>query len=83
MDQVYTMNTETKMVNTEQSREFDSKSIDLLQKKQNEMDNLVRKMQKLEEEQKKKLLEIQSREMKDNLISYRIPEAVGEMDQDC
>ena len=87
-DQVYTMNTkinslEAKMANVEQSREFDSKSIDLLQEKQNKIDSILDKMQKLEADQKEKLLDIQSREMRDNLIFYKIPEQREETTQDC
>ena len=87
-DQVYTMNTkinslEAKMANVEQSREFDSKSIDLLQEKQNKIDSILEKMQKLEADQKEKLLDIQSREMRDNLIFYKIPEQRDETAQDC
>ena len=47
-DQVYTMkkkinSLEAKMANVEQSRVFDSKSIDLLQEKQNKIDNILKK----------------------------------------
>ena len=87
-DQVNTMNTkitglETKMKNIEDSREFDSKSIDLLQAKQKEIDSIMRKMQTLEAEQKVKLLDLQSREMRDNLLFYNFKEERGESDQHC
>ena len=87
-DQVNTMSTkinglETKMKTIEDSREFDSKSIDLLQAKQNQIDSIMLKMQKLETEQKEKLLDLQSREMRDNLMFYNFKEEKGETDQHC
>ena len=87
-DKVNTMDTkinglEARMANIEQSRDYDSKSVDSLQTKQTEIDKLVKEMRKLEEQQQEKLLELQSREMRDNLIFYRIPEEKGETDQDC
>ena len=87
-DQVNTMSTkitglETKMKAIEESRDFDSKSIDLLQAKQKEIDSIMQKMQKLEAEQKEKLLDLQSREMRDNLLFYNFKEERGETDQQC
>ena len=85
-DKVNTMDTkinglEARMANIEQSRDYDSKSVDSLQTKQTKIDELVKEMRKLEEQQKEKLLELQSREMRDNLIFYRILEERGETDQ--
>ena len=57
------------------------KSVDSLQTKQTEIDKLVKEMRKLERQQNKKLLELQSRKMRDNLIFYRILEERGETDQ--
>ena len=71
------------MKTIEDSREFDSKSIDLLQAKQNQIDSIMLKMQKLETEQKEKLLDLQSREMRDNLMFYNFKEEKGETDQHC
>ena len=87
-DQVNTMNTkinglETKMKTIEDSRQFDSKSIDLLQAKQKQIDSIMLKMQKLESEQKEKLLDLQSREMRDNLMFYNFKEEQGETDKKC
>ena len=64
-------------------REFDSKSIDLLQATQNQTDSIMLKMQKLETEQKEKLLDLQSREMRDTLMFYNFKEKKGETDQHC
>ena len=87
-DQVNTMSTkinglETKMKTIEDSREFDSKSIDLLQAKQNQIDSIMLKMQKLETEQKEKLLDLQSREMRVHLMFYNFKKEKGETDQHC
>ena len=87
-DQVNTMNTkisglETKMKTIEDSRQFDSKSLDLLQAKQKQIDSIMHKMQKLEADQKEKLIDLQCREMRDNLIFYNFKEEQGETDQLC
>ena len=87
-DQVNTMNTkisglETKMKTIEDSREFDSKSLDLLQAKQKQIDSIMLKMQKLEVDQKEKLLDLQCREMRDNLLFYNFKEEKDETDQHC
>ena len=87
-DQVNTMNTninclETKMESIEDSRKFDSKSLDLLQAKQKQIDDIMQKMQKLEADQKEKLIDLQCREMRDNLIFYNFKEERGETDKDC
>ena len=65
----------------ENSRKFDSKTVEALQKKQTEMDALLSRMQKLETEQSKteqelkaQVVDVQCRSMRDNLLSYRIPE---------
>ena len=87
-DQVNTMNTkinglETKMKTIEDSRQFDSKSLDLLQAKQKQIDSIMHKMQKMEADQKEKLIDLQCREMRDNLIFYNFKEEQGETDQLC
>ena len=81
---------ETKVNTLETSRGFDSESVDVLNKKQKEIDSLLTKMKKLEADQsakesdlQAKVLDMQCRSMRDNLIFYKIPEAVGETDADC
>ena len=81
---------ETKVNTLETSRGFDSESVDALNKKQKEIDSLLTKMKKLEADQsakesdlQAKVLDMQCRSMRDNLIFYKIPEAVGETDADC
>ena len=81
---------ESKVVTIENSRTFDSKTVEALQKKQNEIDTLLSKMRKVETEQTKKeqelkaqVLDVQCRSMRDNLVFYRIPEELGETDDGC
>ena len=79
---------ESKVDTFENSRTFDSKTVEALQKKQNEIDTLLSKMRKVETEQTKKeqelkaqVLDVQCRSMRDNLIFYRIE--LGETDDGC
>ena len=81
---------ESKVDMIENSRKFDSKTVEALQKKQTEIDTLLQKMRKVETEQSKKeqelkaqVLDVQCRSMRDNLIFYRIPEEMGETDDVC
>ena len=81
---------ETKVNTLETSRSFDSESVDALNKKQKEIDSLLVKMKKLEADQsakesdlQAKVLDMQCRSMRDNLIFYKIPVEAGETDDDC
>ena len=81
---------ETKVNTLETSRGFDSETVAALNKKQKEIDSLLSKMKKLEVDQstkeselQAKVLDMQCRSMRDNLIFYEIPEARGETDDDC
>ena len=81
---------ESKVDTIENSRTFDSKTVEALQKKQTEIDTLLSKMRKVETERTKKeqelkaqVLDVQCRSMRDNLIFYRIPEELGETDDGC
>lgn len=81
---------ETKVRQIETSRDFDSASVDQLNRKQKEIDDLIKKMEKIEQEQveknqnvKAQMLDMQCRSMRDNLLFYRIPEARDESDADC
>ena len=56
----------------EQSREYDSKTLKEMQETQREIDSLLQKMQKAEVEQKERLMDLQCRQMRDNLIFYNI-----------
>ena len=74
----------------ENSRDFDSESVQNLNTKQKEIDSLLLKMKNIEKEQSKKesdlkaqVLDIQCRSMRDNLIFFGIPEEKGEIDEDC
>ena len=47
-----------------------------MKKKQNDMDKMIKNMQKVEAEQKERLLDLQCRQMRDNLIFYSIQDEV-------
>ena len=74
---------EKQLTDLEASRNFDTKTLDSIQGKQIEIDKMLKKMQNMEEEQKEKLLDLQCREMRDNLIFYGIDETKDESDKDC
>ena len=74
---------EEKMKNVEQSRQFDSDTFDSLQAKQGEIDSTLKKLQQTELQQKEKLLDLQSLEMRDNLILYKILEQRNETGEEC
>ena len=74
---------EKQLTDLEASRNFDTQTLDSIQGKQNEIDKMLKKIQKVEEEQKEKLLDLQCREMRDNLIFYGIDEEKDETDKDC
>lgn len=74
---------ETKLNNLEHSREFDSKTIDDMQGRQREIEKMLKDMKKLEDEQKERLIDLQCRQMRDNLIFYNINDERDESDQLC
>ena len=81
---------ESKVNMIENSRDFDTESVNTLNKKQKEIDSLLNKMKALEADQsakesslKAQMLDMQCRSMRDNLLFYRIPEERGETDDDC
>ena len=75
---------ETQLTNLERSREFDSQTLEVMKKKQNEMEKMIKKMKKKNEnEQKERLLDLQCRQMRDNLIFYKIRDARDETDENC
>ena len=85
---VNTMNTkvttmESQMSNIEHSRQFDSQTLDDMRKKQNDMEKMIKKLEKSENEQKERLLDLQSRQMRDNHIFYNIPDERLESDEEC
>ena len=63
---------ESKVGDIERSREFDSKMLDDIKGRQREMDKSLKSLQKAEEEQKMRLIDLQSRQMRDNLIFHNI-----------
>ena len=58
---------ELQLREVEQSREYDSKTLQEMRDRQREIDSLLQKMQKAEVEQKERLIELQCRQMRDNL----------------
>ena len=62
---------ESQMSNLERSCQFDSKTLDDMRKKQSDMEKIFKKMEKSENEQKERLIDLQSRQMRDNLIFYK------------
>ena len=86
--QVNDMNTtvssmELQLRELEQSREYDSKTLQEMQERQREIDSLLQKMQKAEVEQKERLIDLQCRQMRDNLIFYNIRDDRGEQNEAC
>ena len=89
--EVKVKNLEQKVATLENSRDFDSESVQNLNTKQKEIDSLLLKIKKnIETEQSKKesdlkaqVLDIQCSSMRDNLIFFGIPEEKGETDEDC
>ena len=77
------VNMEKQLTDLEVSRNFDSQTLDKIQSKQKEIETSLKKMETIESEQKEKLLDLQSREMRDNLIFYGIDEEKDETDKDC
>ena len=64
--------------------------MDQINAKQKEIDSLMKRMQKLADDQtekdasyKSQILDMQCRSMRDNLMFYRIPEERGETDDSC
>lgn len=81
---------ENKIGNIEQSREFDSRSMDEMRGRHNEMDKMlkeIRKSQKAlsdgENKVKEQLVDLKCREMRDNLLFYNVDEERGETDDAC
>ena len=74
---------ETQMSNLERSRQFDSKTLDEMKKKQSDLEKMIKKMEKSENEQKERLLDLQCRQMRDNLIFYNIRDERQESDEEC
>ena len=74
---------DTQLTDLKNSREFDSKTLEDMKKKQNDMDKMIKNMQKVEAEQKERLLDLQCRQMRDNLIFYSIQDERGESDEVC
>ena len=81
---------ENKIGNIEQSRDFDSRSVDEMRGRHNEIDKMlkeVRKSQKAlsdgENKVKEQLVDLKCREMWDNLLFYNVDEERGETDDAC
>ena len=79
---------ETKVNEIESSRQFDSGTLDNINKKQKEVDSMISKLKKAEQEAKEndlnaKILDMKCRSMRDNLMFYKIPEERNETDDDC
>ena len=81
---------ETKVRQIENSRDFDSSSVEQINNKQSEIDSLMKRMQKIADDQvekdntyKSQILDMQCRSMRDNLLFYRIPEENKETDEAC
>ena len=79
-----------KIGNIEQSRDFDSRSVDEMRGRHNEIDKMlkeVRKSQKAlsdgENKVKEQLVDLKCREMRDNLLFYNVDEERGETDDAC
>jgi len=78
---------ERKMTDLEKSREFDSSILADLTKKQKEMDSLLSKMKRCDEQQnhresnlQREVTDLKCRSMRDNLLFYKLPEGKNE---DC
>ena len=74
---------ETKVGDLERSRTFDTETLNDIRGKQREMDKMLKTLQKSEEEQKKRLIDLQSRQMRDNLLFYNINDERNETSEAC
>ena len=87
-DQVNTMNTkvsnmEVQLKTLEHSREFDSQTLEEMKERQRHIDSMIKEMKKVEDEQKERLLDLQCRQMRDNLLFYNILDVRDESDDEC
>lgn len=78
---------EGKVTAIELSRDYDSKTIEVLENRHTEIDILLRRMQTVQNEQQERdaqfnsdMTDLKCRSMRDNLVFYNIPE---EKDEDC
>ena len=81
---------ETKMAAVEQGQQFESDTLQEIEKKQSTLQKdlltLKTSQQKLIETEnrvKEQMLDLQCREMRDNLLFFNVPEERGETDSDC
>ena len=88
--EVKVKNLEQKVATLENSRDFDSESVQNLNTKQKEIDSLLLKRKTLKQSRVKKerdlkaqVLELQCRSMRDNLIFFGILKEKGKTDEDC
>ncbi|MEW8544210.1 MAG: hypothetical protein AB2693_11810 [Candidatus Thiodiazotropha sp.] len=79
---------EAKMLDIEKSREFDSKSLDEIRKRQIEMDKNLAQIQKIQTERsnadnqvQSNLIEMKCLELKNNLLFFSVNEEAEEMDR--
>ena len=78
---------ESKIRDIERSRDFDTQSVSDLSKQQRELDSLINKMKKYEQDHqqnesslKDEIQDLKCRSMRDNLLFHRLPE---EKDENC
>ncbi|KAH3730612.1 hypothetical protein DPMN_056602 [Dreissena polymorpha] len=71
---------ESKILEIEQSRQFDSNMFDNLNKKQKEIELLAGRLKEHEHLMQHEVIDLKCRSMRDNLLFYKIPE---EKDEQC
>lgn len=81
---------ESKMVDIETSRNYDSSCLTEISEKQKYMDTMISKMKNMEndlnireKEMKADITDLKGRSMRDNLLFFGIEEEKGEKDSDC
>lgn len=79
---------ETRVNQIEGSRQFDSDTVENINKKQKEVDTMIANLKKAEKsandsDLKAEILDLRCRQMRDNLMFYKIPEERNETDNDC
>ena len=84
------MDLETKVASVEQGQQFESDTLQEIEKEQSTLQKdlltLKTSQQKLIETEnrvKEQMLDLQCREMRDNLLFFNVPEERGETDSDC
>ena len=76
-------NMEVQLKTLEHSREFDSQTLEEMKERQRHIGSMIKEMKKVDDEQKERLVDLQCRQMRDNLLFYNILDVRDESDDEC